>query len=113
MDEALGILRSLDIEPNRGMLRECVDRVNDHILVYCNIDEVPERLRHLAAKASVAEYLAGISDASEIQRGHAVSGVQQGDTSVQYGDTGAMISQYIERNRLDGRLLNAYRKLRW
>jgi len=121
--EALGY--AYDEMADEWMLGYIVDKVASTIKNDCNVDAVPDGLRHIAADMAVGEFLMALKGCGRLAGFAAdlaaaiVKQTQSGDTSVTFAVDGMQTPE----QRLDGLIrflmdsgrgqLAAYRRLKW
>ena len=96
-----------------------IAKIESHIKNYCNIEEIPEGLEHIAVDRVVGEFLANMKAAGKLEGFNAEQAVKQiseGDTSVTFavGDAtsaiDALISHMTDTGEPD---LIKYRRFAW
>lgn len=107
--QLLGI--SVDNREKDFVLQFVLDDVENAILTYCNINAIPDRLKHLAYRMAIDLYRAEGIGSEELEKG--VSSITEGGASVHFSSTSydnnftnSIIKKY-EHN------LKEYRRLRW
>ncbi len=92
-----------------GILQFVMDDVEETILNYCHLDELPAGLKNTACRMAVDLYR--YDRPGEGSAPVAVSSVSEGDTSTSFTSAaGALQGGILKNYRAQ---LNSYRKLRW
>lgn len=94
---------------NDAVLVFTMDTVQETILNYCNLDELPEGLIHTAYRMAVDLYR--YEHPGEAAAPVMVKSISEGDTSTSFGDASEALKDSILKNYRAQ--LNRYRKLRW
>ena len=94
---------------NDAVLVFTMDTVQETILNYCNLDELPDGLVHTAYRMAVDLYR--YEHPGEAAAPVMVKSISEGDTSTGFGDASEALKDSILKNYRTQ--LNRYRKLRW
>ena len=96
--------------PDEWPLGFIIDKVNNHIKNFCNVEEIPDGLREVAVDMVVGEILLGkkkigVLDLDGVMVSEGVSQIRLGDTTVSFEETD---SQSKQVDSLIGYLMKGY-----
>lgn len=110
-------LLGIEGEEKDSALEFILEDVENIVLDYCHIDEIPERLKNTCYRMAMELYRnEEIGQEATISGNMEVTSISEGDTSVSFGEVGTSDSETNYTNSLLKNYeahLNRYRKLVW
>lgn len=97
----------------------CINSVSERICNYCNVDEVPDNFKYEAIDAVCADFLGiklAVGTFSTAEIDNVVSKIQEGDTTVEFGDTDSpetKLKKCLDTMVLKYCSLNRFRRMVW
>ena len=111
--ERLKLLLGVNDESKDGVLSFALETVQEMVLNYCNIEEIPEGLKNTVVRMAADLYRSeGYGQEAAPKTAQSVT---RGDVTVNYGSGSTVANASGEKSILDDYRgqLNVYRKLRW
>lgn len=103
-------------------LIECLSEVEQKILNYCHLFEVPDPLIYTWANITrdlIIYENDSLSEKSDIEVSGAITSIKEGDTQISYGSDVSIANKHNMSNVIDGLLFNykadlkRFRKIEW
>lgn len=105
VDRLLGLGFSVD---DRNLLSFCVQKTETHIRSFCNIQEIPDKLHHVAVDMAAGTYLESLKDAGRLtgfDYSMPIKSLKEGDTNVEFAiSSGGLTAEQRMEKLIDGLL---------